>query len=257
MSVLHTWGSALTHHPHVHMVVPGGGLSRDGSKWIARRLTLTTDEFIRLERDWACRASKPLSPHEPLSASALSRTLATTRALPRAPKVTTRPWSLRVRHGPWGRRLAAGPVGAGDAQRALGGCTSGPLFSDPALLQRLNGPGASYSRESQTNIGGAGRWERSASKPRPRLLCSSPHGRGYKTRGRPSRVLHPLLAADRASPCQNVGTGLRISAEFLCSPIQVSTGMVRPSTAVPSLDHLVGTGLSRLKRRAKPPQVPW
>src|SRR6195256_5289017 len=37
MSVLHTWGSALTHHPHVHMVVPGGGLSPDGSKWIACR----------------------------------------------------------------------------------------------------------------------------------------------------------------------------------------------------------------------------
>ena len=36
MSVLHTWGSALTHHPHVHMVVPGGGLSRDGSKWSMR-----------------------------------------------------------------------------------------------------------------------------------------------------------------------------------------------------------------------------
>ena len=33
MSVLHTWGSALTHHPHVHMIVPGGGLSPDGSKW--------------------------------------------------------------------------------------------------------------------------------------------------------------------------------------------------------------------------------
>ena len=32
ISVLHTWGSALTHHPHVHMVVPGGGLSPDGSK---------------------------------------------------------------------------------------------------------------------------------------------------------------------------------------------------------------------------------
>jgi hypothetical protein len=30
MSVLHTWGSALTLHPHVHMVVPGGGLSPDG-----------------------------------------------------------------------------------------------------------------------------------------------------------------------------------------------------------------------------------
>src|SRR5436190_6587874 len=37
MSVLHTWGSALTHHPHVHMVVPGGGLSPDRSKWIACR----------------------------------------------------------------------------------------------------------------------------------------------------------------------------------------------------------------------------
>ena len=34
-SVLHTWGSAMTHHPHVHMIVPGGGISRDGSKWIS------------------------------------------------------------------------------------------------------------------------------------------------------------------------------------------------------------------------------
>jgi len=34
-SVLHTWGSALTHHPHIHMIVPGGGLSRDGKKWVA------------------------------------------------------------------------------------------------------------------------------------------------------------------------------------------------------------------------------
>src|SRR6476469_1496473 len=36
-SVLHTWGSAMTHHPHVHMIVPGGGLSPDGSSWIASR----------------------------------------------------------------------------------------------------------------------------------------------------------------------------------------------------------------------------
>jgi hypothetical protein len=34
-SVLHTWGSAMTHHPHVHMIVPGGGLSPDGSRWVA------------------------------------------------------------------------------------------------------------------------------------------------------------------------------------------------------------------------------
>ena len=36
-SVLHTWGSAMTHHPHVHMIVPGGGLSLDGSRWIATK----------------------------------------------------------------------------------------------------------------------------------------------------------------------------------------------------------------------------
>jgi len=36
-SVLHSWGSAMTHHPHVHMIVPGGGLSADGSGWIACR----------------------------------------------------------------------------------------------------------------------------------------------------------------------------------------------------------------------------
>ncbi|WP_043420163.1 IS91 family transposase [Cupriavidus basilensis] len=35
--VLHTWGSALTHHPHVHGIIPGGGLSPDGERWIACR----------------------------------------------------------------------------------------------------------------------------------------------------------------------------------------------------------------------------
>lgn len=35
--VLHTWGSALTHHPHVHGIVPGGGLSADGKSWVACR----------------------------------------------------------------------------------------------------------------------------------------------------------------------------------------------------------------------------
>jgi Putative transposase/Transposase zinc-binding domain len=34
-AVLHTWGSAMTHHPHLHMIVPGGGLAADGSKWVA------------------------------------------------------------------------------------------------------------------------------------------------------------------------------------------------------------------------------
>jgi hypothetical protein len=35
--VLHTWGSALTHHPHVHGIVPGGGLATDGERWVRCR----------------------------------------------------------------------------------------------------------------------------------------------------------------------------------------------------------------------------
>ena len=33
-AVLHSWGSAMTHHPHVHMIVPGGGIALDGTRWI-------------------------------------------------------------------------------------------------------------------------------------------------------------------------------------------------------------------------------
>jgi hypothetical protein len=36
-AVLHTWGSALTHHPHVHMIVPGGGIALDGERWVCCR----------------------------------------------------------------------------------------------------------------------------------------------------------------------------------------------------------------------------
>jgi hypothetical protein len=36
-AVLHTWGSAMTYHPHVHMIVPGGGIAPDGSRWISSR----------------------------------------------------------------------------------------------------------------------------------------------------------------------------------------------------------------------------
>ena len=40
-SVLHTWGSAMTHHPHVHMIVPGGGVLLDGKRWIA-----STEDYL-------------------------------------------------------------------------------------------------------------------------------------------------------------------------------------------------------------------
>ena len=37
LSVLHTWGQTLLHHPHVHCVVPAGGLSPDGTRWVHAR----------------------------------------------------------------------------------------------------------------------------------------------------------------------------------------------------------------------------
>lgn len=37
IAVLHTWGSAMTHHPHVHMIAPGGGFSDDGTRWVSCR----------------------------------------------------------------------------------------------------------------------------------------------------------------------------------------------------------------------------
>ena len=47
VGVLHTWGRQLQHHPHVHYIVPGGGLSADGQRWIAAR-----------QRDWLLPVAK-------------------------------------------------------------------------------------------------------------------------------------------------------------------------------------------------------
>ena len=52
LGVLHTWGQALEHHPHIHYVVPAGGLALDGSKWIAapRRFFLPVHALSRVFR---------------------------------------------------------------------------------------------------------------------------------------------------------------------------------------------------------------
>ncbi len=58
-SVLHTWGSALTHHPHVHCIVPGGGISSDGERWISCR-----PGFFLPTRARAVQAVPPTVPRE-------------------------------------------------------------------------------------------------------------------------------------------------------------------------------------------------
>jgi Putative transposase/Transposase zinc-binding domain len=51
-AVLHTWGSTMIHHPHVHMIVPGGGISLDGSRWVPcrPRFLLPVSVFSKLFR---------------------------------------------------------------------------------------------------------------------------------------------------------------------------------------------------------------
>jgi len=61
IAVLHTWGSAMTHHPHLHGIVPGGGLSLDGQRWIASRreflvhVKVLSRRFRRLFLDALCQ----------------------------------------------------------------------------------------------------------------------------------------------------------------------------------------------------------
>jgi len=63
-SVLHTWGSAMTHHPHIDVIVPGGGLSSDGKRWIASRpgfflpVKVLSRLFRRLFREGLVRLHK-------------------------------------------------------------------------------------------------------------------------------------------------------------------------------------------------------
>jgi len=62
LGVLHTWGQNLQHHPHVHYIVPAGGLSADGSRWIAssQRFFLPVKALSPVFRGKFCQALRDL-----------------------------------------------------------------------------------------------------------------------------------------------------------------------------------------------------
>jgi Putative transposase/Transposase zinc-binding domain len=105
-AVLHSWGSAMTHHPHVHMIVPGGGISLDGSQWITKRprfllpVRVLSKRFRRLmiEKLLAAHAARQLTFHG--AHAALVNTQAFAAYL--APLKRTR-WSV------YAKRPLAGP----------------------------------------------------------------------------------------------------------------------------------------------------
>jgi hypothetical protein len=63
-SVLHSWGSAMTHHPHVHMIVPGGGLALDGSRWVSCKPDFFLPVFVLSKLFRRLMLEKLLAAHE-------------------------------------------------------------------------------------------------------------------------------------------------------------------------------------------------
>ena len=87
-AVLHSWGSAMTHHPHVHMIVPGGGISLDGTRWCPAA------------RGFFCRCgfSRACSDDCSWASSSLLTRLDTSRSSPTTPRSPRRePWRLSSR----------------------------------------------------------------------------------------------------------------------------------------------------------------
>ena len=109
LSVLHTWGSALNHHPHIHMIVPGGGFSLDGKRWVScRPRYLFPVEVLSLV--------PPLAPGE-------------ARCRARRRRTTVLRQACQARRSQSLRRLSA-PT----AQQRLGGLLQGPVRRPRASL---------------------------------------------------------------------------------------------------------------------------
>jgi len=62
VALLHTWGQTLTYHPHIHTIVPAGGLSEDGMEWIPSAKTF----FVPVKLQWVVHAGKPFATPENL-----------------------------------------------------------------------------------------------------------------------------------------------------------------------------------------------
>jgi hypothetical protein len=120
-SVLHTWGSALTHHPHVHMIVLGGGISIDGERWVACRPGF----FLPVRRSTSRFTSSTRSTRVPRGCASCSGIANSTHKA--SPHVNDRSAARNV-------HLKAGPRGVGRFPAQLGPSKTGPsLFPDAAV----------------------------------------------------------------------------------------------------------------------------
>ena len=104
-AVLHTWGSALTHHPHVHCIVPGGGLSPDGQSWISCRPRFFLPVRVLSDCSAGCSwtGSPKLTPKGAWPSSATSPSLPARRPSPLA-------WPLCGGRSGWSTPSAPSPA---------------------------------------------------------------------------------------------------------------------------------------------------
>lgn len=109
--LLHTWGRQLQHHPHVHYIVPGGGLSLDGKKWISAR-----------QRDWLLAVAK-------LAAVFARRMEEATRAL--APAL-----HAALPTGTWRRRWVVHCQPAGSGEGATSASASAATSASASAVAR-------------------------------------------------------------------------------------------------------------------------
>lgn len=107
--VLHTWGSAMTHHPHVHGIVPGGGLSPEEDKWVACRpgFFLPVRVLSRLFRRRFIEATTAYCPTQDARRVWVPCDACSTPPRPRLPRIGTRFPSFYRRHS--SARVAARP----------------------------------------------------------------------------------------------------------------------------------------------------
>ena len=141
MAILHTWGSALTHHPHVHVIVPGGGLSLDGSRWIACTPGFFLPVAARPGCSAACssNASPPAQGRRASASSAISprspiaRLRRTARAVA-SPRLPSR-WGCRHPH-PSQTRTCRFPA-SGSSRESFARC--GVSVEDPDWRQWVPG----------------------------------------------------------------------------------------------------------------------
>ena len=222
--VLHTWGSALTHHPHVHGIVPGGGLSPDGERWIACRPGFFLPVRV-LSRLFRRRFLEELQrAHAPASCSSSA---STRRSPMRQPSTQLARAAAPVRVG----RLRQAPV-----RRPRGG--AGLPVALHAPRGHLQQPAARAWTSTASPSAGRTIAPRAARATRPMTLAAEEFMRRFLLHVLPERLPPhpPLRSAGQRQPQGQPGAGARaVARACVRSAAQDAVVTIKPASAAADL----------------------